>query len=124
MSASKKDCRARADNGKDPIKSELFDPVPQFGDSAHRSSFPSIISKETATRSYQRNFFQKTTVDLPLSRGARKAVTFSSVRVRAAASRGAFCRFCSWRAIEKWHNLCGQRSRATCCRCSEENDCF
>ena len=93
MSASKKDCRARADNGKDPIKSELFDPVFQFGDSAHRSSFPSIISKETATRSYQRNFFQKTTADLPPSRGARKAVTFSSVRVRAAASRGAFCRF-------------------------------
>jgi hypothetical protein len=76
MSASKKDCRARADNGKDPIKSKLFDPVSQFGDSAHRSSFPSIISKETATRSYQRNFFQKTTADLPPSRGARKAVTF------------------------------------------------
>src|SRR6266496_49288 len=105
MSASKKDCRAGADNGKDPIKSDLFDPVSQFGDSAHRSSFPSIMSKETATRSYQRNFFQKTTADLP-------------------PSRGAFCRFCSWRAIEKWHNLCGQRSRATCCRCSEEKDCF
>src|SRR5207244_7883564 len=65
--ASNKDCRSRAENDKDHIKSELlFARQPDLAAALTNILFLSIFSTETARRSCRNfDFFQKMSADFP-----------------------------------------------------------
>src|SRR6266446_8775757 len=64
--ASDEDCRSRAENDKDHIKSELlFARRPDLPAALTSVACPLILSTETARRSFETlTFFQKTTADI------------------------------------------------------------
>src|SRR5204862_2651004 len=64
--ASDEDCRSRAENDKDHIKSELlFARQPDLPAALTSVACPLILSTETARRSFETlTFFQKTNVDI------------------------------------------------------------